>query len=271
MAESNAYILGTEWEELNRLGIQHQVWASEAQASWRSAGFTAGDTLLDLGSGPGFCTRELAYIVGNTGKVIGLDKSQSYIDFLNQTAQANHLNMEGICVDFNDIQFEDNSLDGVYCRWALAWFAKPKEVLTKVYKALKPGGKMVFHEYYDWTTHQTEPSLPALKHAIERCYASFKEQEGDIDIGRFLPGMLSDIGASVISCRPMAKMARPADALWQWPKSFYQVYFPKLVDLGYLTSEEVIAALNDHHELESNPNSTLNCPLLIEVIAQKNA
>ena len=69
MKEENAYILGTDTEELHRLGIQHQIWSSEAQMAWKSAGFTAGQTLLDLGCGPGFCTRELAYITGTSGKV----------------------------------------------------------------------------------------------------------------------------------------------------------------------------------------------------------
>ena len=64
MKEQNAYILGTDKEELHRLGIQHQVWASEAQKGWTLAGFTAGQTLLDLGCGPGFCTKELAMITG---------------------------------------------------------------------------------------------------------------------------------------------------------------------------------------------------------------
>ena len=54
MKEKEAYILGTDSDELHRLGIQHQVWASEAQAGWKAAGINRGDTILDLGSGPGF-------------------------------------------------------------------------------------------------------------------------------------------------------------------------------------------------------------------------
>lgn len=82
MKEQNAYILGTDKEELHRLGLQHQVWASEAHKGWELAGFTAGQTLLDLGCGPGFCTKELAFIVGATGKVIGIDRSEHFIKFL---------------------------------------------------------------------------------------------------------------------------------------------------------------------------------------------
>jgi ubiquinone/menaquinone biosynthesis C-methylase UbiE len=269
MKENNAYILGTEAEELTRLGIQHQIWASEAQRAWKAAGFTEGHTLLDLGCGPGFCTRELAYIAGTSGRVIGVDRSAHFISFLNQIAQSHSLNIEAIETDFNDMILEANSLDGMYCRWAMAWISNPEEVLAKVSNAMKPGGKMVLHEYYDWTSHQTEPSLPHLRHAIERCYASFKEQEGDIDVGRHLPKILTNIGMEVKSIRPMSKMARPKDLAWNWPKSFYHIYFPKLVESGYLTAEECELALRDHEALEQDLNSSLCCPLLVEVIAEK--
>jgi ubiquinone/menaquinone biosynthesis C-methylase UbiE len=79
MKEQDAYILGTDTQELHRLGVQHQVWAEEAQHGWQLAKFRAGQTLLDLGCGPGFCTKELAYIAGETGKIIGVDLSPNYI------------------------------------------------------------------------------------------------------------------------------------------------------------------------------------------------
>lgn len=269
MKEKGAYILGTETEELNRLGIQHQIWAEEAQKGWRIAGFSEGDTILDLGSGPGFCSRELAYLTATSGKVIAIDKSPSYILFLNELAKSHALNIDAVCADFNEMNLINESLDGMYCRWAMAWIPNPKEILKKVYDALKPGGKMVIHEYYDWTTHQTEPSLPNLSKAIKQCYASFKEQEGDIDVGRNLPIMLQELGMKITGTRPMAKIAKPNEATWNWPKSFYHIYFPKLVEMGYLSQEECNLALKDHQELEKNPNSTLLCPILIEVIAQK--
>ena len=266
--EQNEYILGTEQAELHRLGLQHQVWSAEAQRGWKAAGFTAGQTILDLGCGPGFSTKELAYIVGQSGKVIGIDKSENYIKFLSDTKQLHGVNIEAIHSDFDDMQLTPNSLDGIYCRWALAWISNPQEVLTKAYNALKPGGKMVIHEYFDWSTHQTEPSLPALSKAISMCLKSFKEQPGDIDVGRQIPSILSDMGMK-LTTRPMAKLVTPKELTWHWPKSFYELYFPKLVEMGYLESQESIDALRDFHQLEQDPNSHLFCPTLIEVIAEK--
>ena len=269
MKEDNAYILGTDKEELHRLGIQHQVWASEAQKGWELAGFTSGNTILDLGCGPGFCTKELAFITGEHGKVIGVDKSEHFINFLSAIKDQYGLNIDAICNDFNDLTLEPNSLDGIYCRWALAWIPNPEEVLHTLKKALKPGGKMVIQEYYDWTTHQTVPEFPALTKAIQACIKSFEKQEGDIDVGRNLSELFKSMGMQISNQRVMVKMATPDSFVWQWPKSFYFSYYPRLVDLGYLTNDEMKCALHDMKLLEQNKNATIFCPTLIEVIAQK--
>ena len=79
MSELNAYILGTDEEELDRLELQHRVWASEARKGWNNAEFKKGHTVLDLGCGPGSCSIELADIVGSNGKVIAKDTPNNLI------------------------------------------------------------------------------------------------------------------------------------------------------------------------------------------------
>ncbi|MDC1395923.1 methyltransferase domain-containing protein, partial [Bacteroidia bacterium] len=178
------------------------------------------------------------------------------------------LNIETLHCDFDDMELKPNSIDGMYCRWALAWVPNPEEVLKKVYAALKPGGKMVIHEYFNWSTHQTQPNKPALSKAIAACLLSFKEQPGDIDVGRDLAPVLSSMGMT-LHTRPMAKLATPNELTWQWPKSFYEIYFPSLVDMNYLSSQDAKAALKDLEDLEHTNGAHLFCPTLIEIIAEK--
>ena len=267
--ESNAYILGTDRAELHRLGLQHQVWASEAQAGWAAAGFTRGMHILDLGSGPGFCTKELAYIVGKEGKVMAVDKSQQYLHYLDEVNKTHALNINTRQGTFDELDFEPNTLDGMYCRWAMAWIPNPREVLAKVLIAMKPGAKMVLHEYYHWMAHQINPGTPAVTKAIRGCYDSFQDTDGDIDVGKDLPGILSDLGMKISSTRSMSKFASPKDIAWQWPKSFYEVYWPKIQEMGYLTKAQLTQAFADIAVIEKNPATTLMCPILIEVIAEK--
>jgi ubiquinone/menaquinone biosynthesis C-methylase UbiE len=267
--EKNAYLLGTERAELHRLGLQHQVWASEARRGWELGGFQAGNTLLDLGCGPGFCTTELAYMVGDRGKVIGVDLSTNYIEFLKKHAELHGLHIELQNCYFDDMQLDSNNLDGAFCRWALAWVPNPEAVLSKVWNALKPGGRMVVQEYFDWSVFQTEPPLPALKKGIAACYRSMKEQAGDIDVGRLVPGMAERLGMDVLSTRTISKLARPNDLTWEWPYSFLNIYLPKIAERGLLTEPEVAAALADLEALTAQPNAMIMCPVVVESVIAK--
>ena len=58
------YLLGTNDEELRRLQAQHNTWQAETTDLWDRAAFRAGQTILDLGCGPGFTSLELGERVG---------------------------------------------------------------------------------------------------------------------------------------------------------------------------------------------------------------
>ena len=260
------YILGTEKEERDRLGLQHQVWSAEARRGWEIADFSAGHTILDLGCGPGFCSVDLAYLVGREGKVIAVDKSQSYIDFLTQSIAQHDLPIVTQCADFMEMKLQANSLDGVFSRWALAWVSDVGALLEKITGALKPGAAFVAHEYYDWSTFQTEPYAPNLSTGIKAVLKSFKSLDSEIDIGRELPGLFYAHGLEVISIRPMTKLATAESLSWHWPKSFLNIFLPKTVDMGLLSEKVCKAALKELEELEYHDGATILCPQMVEVI-----
>ena len=53
---------------------------------------------------------------------------------------------------------------------------------------------MVIQEYYDWSTHQTKPEMPTLKYAIAKSLESFKNTDSEIDIGAYIPQILTELG-----------------------------------------------------------------------------
>ena len=82
MSSERDYVLGTHDEEIARLGLQHRLWRPRALEAWRRAGFTAGQTILDVGCGPGYASLDLAEIVGRSGRVLAVDRSRRFLDAL---------------------------------------------------------------------------------------------------------------------------------------------------------------------------------------------
>ncbi|MEK6375327.1 MAG: methyltransferase domain-containing protein [Acidobacteriota bacterium] len=91
MTITDDYVLGTHDQELARLGLQHRVWRSRALDAWTRVGFTAGQTLLDVGCGPGYAALDLAEIAGAGGRVVAVDRSARFLDALRSAAVRNGL------------------------------------------------------------------------------------------------------------------------------------------------------------------------------------
>ena len=87
MSNEKDYVLGTHDEEITRLGLQHRIWRPRASDAWRRAGFRSGQTLVDLGCGPGWAALDLADIVGPRGHVLAVDRSRRFLDALERTAR----------------------------------------------------------------------------------------------------------------------------------------------------------------------------------------
>src|SRR5437773_9509962 len=91
MAAERDYVLGTHEEELARLGLQHRVWRPVALDCWQRAGITVGKRVVDVGAGPGYAAIDLAEIVGPTGKVVALERSENFIRAMESTCRARSL------------------------------------------------------------------------------------------------------------------------------------------------------------------------------------
>ena len=211
----------------------------------------------------------MGYLVGTTGKVIGVDKSESYIKYLDDLAKFHQLNIETQACDFNEMILEPNSLDGAYCRWALAWTPNPDAIIQKVIHALKPGGRFIIQEYYDWSTLQTQPEFPNLKEGIFQALSSLQNGPGEIEIGRRAADIFLKNGCTIHHSRPLTKLANPGDLRWHWPKTFFTIYLPKVAEMGLIDMKTVEKAMEEFELLEKTPGATIFTPSMIEVIGEK--
>lgn len=117
----------------------------------------AGETVIDIGCGPGFLCEEIADAVGTSGRVIGIDVSQ---DFLSLATSRNHRSfLEYRFGDATAIDAPDQSFDAAVCAQVAEYIPDVDRVLTETYRVLRPGGRALFVAT-DWDTlvwHSDKP------------------------------------------------------------------------------------------------------------------
>jgi ubiquinone/menaquinone biosynthesis C-methylase UbiE len=270
MTKEKDYVLGTHDEEIERLGTQNTIWRPHASMAWQRAGFTARQTLLDVGCGPGWATMDLAGIVGKQGRVIGVDRSRRFLDAAIASAEA-----RGIAqVEFHELDLDEQPLpnvraDGAWSRWVYSFVRKPQDVLRKVAAVVKPGGAMVLHEYVDYRAWRLSPPRPEFERFVDEVMASWRDTGGEPDIGLVLPRWLEECGFEVRAIRPIIETPRRGDFFWQWPDIFVNVGLQRLVDLGRVTAEQADGIRRAFRESQQSPGAFQLTPTVLEIIAYK--
>lgn len=270
MSTERDYVLGTHDEEIARLGLQHRVWRPRASDAWRRAGFTTGQSLLDVGCGPGYATADLAGIVGPGGRAVGVDRSRRFLDAARERASA--LGLEH--AEFHELDLDEQplpvtGLDGAWSRWVYAFVRDPRALLARVAAALRPGGTMVLHEYVDYRAWRLSPAAPEFEWFVDQVMVSWRESGGEPDIGMDLPRWLVELGFELRESRPLIEVTRPGDFVWQWPNAFVEVGLARLVNLGRVDHARAEGVRRAFRESQASPGAFQLTPTVIELIAIK--
>jgi SAM-dependent methyltransferase len=263
-AAERDYVLGTHDDEVARLGLQHRVWRPRALDGWRRAGFTVGQTLLDIGCGPGWASADMAEIVGESGKVIAIDRSRRFLDVVESRGFPQ---IETHEVDLDEAELPAIEADGAWARWIFAFVKNPRDLVARLRRALKPGGVLVLHEYLDYGAWQVSPRSAPHEEFVEIVMKSWRASGGEPDIGLDLPRWLTELGFEIRSLLPIVDVIRPSDFAWQWPRSFIDVGVQRLFDLGQLTKQQAIAIREAFVKTESSPSALMVTPTVLEIIA----
>jgi ubiquinone/menaquinone biosynthesis C-methylase UbiE len=272
------YVLGTDADELSRLGLQHRIWADAAVAAWKRAGIGPGSRVMDVGCGPGYATFDLAQMVTESGHILAIDESQGFVEFLNSQAKARGVpQIQASVGDAHNLadvvgrHSEAGLYDAIYCRWVLCWLKDPAHALAGMCAALKPGGRVIIHDYFNWRAMTMAPRSRAVDKMILAAVDSFDERDADLDISARLPAMLRAAGFTENHFEVYQRVARGGggDSTLAWPLSWWRTYGPKLVKMNKLSPEDMAQAEKDLDELERNPDQFFFCPPLFEFIATR--
>ena len=117
----------------------------------RSLRASAGESILDLGSGPGFLACELAQEVGATGRIVAVDISPDMNSIASKRIAAAGLGdrvdiLEG---DATALAFADAVFEAAVSTQVIEYLAEPDAALHQLLRVLRPGGRLVIIDT-DW-------------------------------------------------------------------------------------------------------------------------
>lgn len=105
-----------------------------------------GETVLEIGFGPGHCLKRIAESVGQTGKVYGVDISSGMLEVTRKRLNKARLmdRVELYCGDAASLPYGDNTFDAVFMSFTLELFDTPEipMLLGEVKRVLKPGRRI---------------------------------------------------------------------------------------------------------------------------------
>ncbi len=104
------------------------------------AGIKKGDIVVDLGSGAGNDVFVARAIVGDEGKVIGLDMTEEMIEKANiNNSKLGYKNVEFKLGDIEQMPLKDNLADVVVSNCVLNLVPDKQKAFSEIYRILKPG------------------------------------------------------------------------------------------------------------------------------------
>ena len=266
-AAERDYLLGTDEEELRRLRAQHDTWHPETADLWERAGFSTGQVILDLGCGPGFTSLELAERVGAEGRVLAVDGSPKFADFLRHRAASAGLQQVEVAVaDVRTLDLPAASMDAAFARWLFCFIEEPQGVIERVARVLRTGGRLVVVDYCAYGAFVARIEHPHLRRVLRAVHESFGER---LDIGGKLPELMAQCGLEAVEVVPIGGIARPGNRLWCWIEQFLRMYLPDLVARDVLRKEECAAHWEEWQANARDPQASISSPPMVGAIGVK--
>lgn len=139
-----------EWDEAGKrydklaTGALADLSAQAAAKVLEIAELRDGETVLDVGTGPGSPALEAIAHVSPNGKVVGIDFAPSMIAAARKRAAELGIgNAEFIEMEAEQLAFPDNTFDAAISRYAYPHFTNAGLALKETFRVLRHGGRLV--------------------------------------------------------------------------------------------------------------------------------
>jgi ubiquinone/menaquinone biosynthesis C-methylase UbiE len=208
-----------------------------------------GMIILDVGCGTGAISKDIAKIVGEKGKVIGIDNTKKFIE----SGKKNYSeikNLDLIHSDLFDFQSEEK-FDLIISARVLQWLTTPKEALLKMKELLKPNGQISIldynHEALDW-----KPSPPKSMQDYYKIFLEWRKNAGmNNKIAEDLSDMMNEVGLSSIEVLNSNEHYERENENFEYNVGIWSKVasgLNQIVEEGYIENEYRLQVIEEYNE-----------------------
>jgi ubiquinone/menaquinone biosynthesis C-methylase UbiE len=181
-AGRDIYALGYSEHELERLSRQAEIFLPFTRQLFEQAGIGPGMRVLDVGSGAGDVSFLAADLVGQGGKVTGVDRSEVAVEWSRARARSREIgNVSFLRGDPADMEFSQQ-FDSIVGRFVLMYYPDPVTAIRKLARHLRSVGIMVFQEF-DMGYVRSRPSAPTFERVAEIMKRTLRVAGTRIELG----------------------------------------------------------------------------------------
>lgn len=135
-----------------------------------------GETCADLGSGRGTDVLRMAEMVGDSGKVYGVDLSDGMIEKAKSTASRMGVeNAHFLQSDLESLPLSDEELDLIISNCTINHVSDKQSLWNEVFRTLKKGGRFVVSDIY--STDEVPGEYRNDPEAVAECWAGSVTRE----------------------------------------------------------------------------------------------
>lgn len=162
----------------------HRWRTAENSAAFLLPRLRSGMTLLDVGSGPGTITADLADLVF-PARVTALEATEEALDLTRVTLAERGIEADLVVGDVHALDFPEATFDVVHAHQVLQHVADPVRALREMRRVTRPGGIVAVRDS-DYRGFVWYPAAPALERWMELYQEAARANGGEPDAGRRL-------------------------------------------------------------------------------------
>lgn len=270
MADKNTdYLLGANDYELNRLHFQHMVWKEITDDFFDKMNVQKGWKILDVGAGPGFVAFDLMERVGTEGEITALEPSEFFLDhFKRYSEEKGWKNTKAIHGDAETAKLPENYYDVIFARWVIGFVPDPELFISKLMKALKPGGIIALQDYA-FDRLLLYPQGGDYDKLSPYAEAYWKYNGGDLKIAVRIPSIFKKLGLKLEMYHPNSLAGSPESTIFAWHHEFITHHIPLMVEKGIMPEDIGKAILADWNAHRANPDAVYFSPMVVDMAGVK--